>query len=73
MKRRDEAEAVKFGRKLLGNAGDRATERLDWGSRGVHVVHVRRAVTDEEAARLPAWFLSCPAVDPAGMRPLVLD
>lgn len=72
MKRRDEVAAVEFGRKLLGDAGDRATERYDWGARGVHVVHVRRVVTEAEEAQLPAWFMACTAIDHAGMQPLVL-
>ncbi len=72
MRKRDECEAVELGRKILGPCGDLPTERLDWGSQGVHVVHVRRALRDDEAAHLPDWFLSCPAIDMAGMRPLVL-
>ncbi len=76
MKKRDEREAVELGRRLLGGAnggvGILSTERLDWGCEGVHVVHVRRAVTDRESARLPEWFLACPAIEMAGTRPLVL-
>lgn len=73
MRKRDEREAVELGRKILGSAGDAPTERLDWGrGGGVHVVHVRRALTEDEAAALPEWFLSCPAIDLAGMNPLTL-
>lgn len=72
MKKRDEVEAVELGRRILGPVGTLAAERLDWGCQGVHVVHVRRPVTDAEQALLPAWFLACPAIDLAGTRPLVL-
>lgn len=57
----------------FGPCGVAGQERLDWGNAGgVHVVHVRRPVNDAEQALLPAWFLACPAIDLAGMRPLVL-
>lgn len=73
MKRRDEREAVAIGRRILGPVGDLVSERLDWGNAGgVHVVHVRRRVTDEEHGLLPAWFLACPAIHQAGTNPLTL-
>lgn len=72
MKKRDEREAVEIGRKILGPCGAAKTERLDWGAAGVHVVHVRRALRDDEHARLPAWFLACPATNMAGFNPLIL-
>lgn len=71
MRRRDEREAVELGRRILGPVGDAARERLDWGAgAGLHVVHVRRPVRDDEP--LPDWFLACPAIDLAGMNPLTL-
>ena len=73
MRKRDEREAVAIGRVILGPGGDAARERLDRGAGGgVHVVHVRRPVRDDEHALLPAWFLACPAIDLAGMNPLTL-
>ena len=72
MKPRDEREAVDIGRRILGPAGQ-PLERLDWGNAGgVHVVHVRRPITDAVQALLPAWFLERPPIDLAGMRPLIL-
>lgn len=72
MRKRDEREAVEIGRKILGPCGDPRGERLDWGAQGVHVVHVRRPVTDAENSMLPAWFLDTPATNRAGFNPLVL-
>ena len=70
---REEVAAVRIGQRILGPVGDWSRERLDWGaSAGVHVVHVRRPVTDAELRVLPGWFLACPAIDLAGMNPLKL-
>ena len=73
MSPRDEREAIGLGRRILGPCGDVARERLDWGAgAGLHVVHVRRPLRDDEHAQLPEWFIACPAIDLAGVRPLVL-
>jgi len=73
MRKRDEREAVELGRRILGPAGAASRARYDWGAGGgVHVVHVRRPLRDDEHARLPDWFLACPAIDLAGMNPLSL-
>lgn len=73
MKPRQQRAAVDLGRRVLGPAGDVAGERYDWGEHsGVYVVHVRRPVAERELALLPPAFLACPAIDRAGLRPLVL-